>query len=77
MSSSMIVEEYTIKFNSAGKPPQMSGKEEAVMQLLSDGKPHSLDELAALGLTDNERKALLRALCDEEKIRIVDGKIMK
>ena len=61
----------------AGKPPQMSGKEEAVMQLLSDGKPHSLDELAALGLTDNERKALLRALCDEEKIRIVDGKIMK
>ena len=61
----------------AGKPPQMPGKEEAVMQLLSDGKPHSLDELAALGLTDNERKALLRALCDEEKIRIVDGKIMK
>ena len=55
----------------------MCGKEEAVMQLLSDGKPHSLDELAALGLTDNERKALLRALCDEEKIRIVDGKIMK
>ena len=66
-----------VQRRAAGKPPQMSCKEEAVMQLLSDGKPHSLDELAALGLTDNERKALLRALCDEEKIRIVDGKIMK
>ena len=66
-----------VQRRATGKPPQMPGKEEAVMQLLSDGKPHSLDELAALGLTDNERKALLRALCDEEKIRIVDGKIMK
>ena len=66
-----------VQRRAAGKPPQMPGKEETVMQLLSDGKPHSLDELAALGLTDNERKALLRALCDEEKIRIVDGKIMK
>ena len=66
-----------VQRRAAGKPPQMPGKEEAVMQLLSDGKPHSLDELAALGLTDNERKVLLRALCDEEKIRIVDGKIMK
>lgn len=66
-----------VQRRAAGKPPQMHGKEEAVMQLLSDGKSHSLDELAALGLTDNERKALLRALCDEEKIRIVDGKIMK
>ena len=66
-----------VQRRAAGKPPQMPGKEEVVMQLLSDGKPHSLDELAALGLTDNERKALLRALCDEEKIRIVDGKIMK
>ena len=66
-----------VQRRAAGKPPQMPGKEEAVMQLLSDGKPHSLDELAALGLTDNERKAMLSALCDEEKIRIVDGKIMK
>ena len=66
-----------VQRRAVGKPPRMPGKEEAVMQLLSDGKPHSLDELAALGLTDNERKALLRALCDEEKIRIVDGKIMK
>ena len=66
-----------VQRRAAGKPPRMPGKEEAVMLLLSDGKPHSLDELAALGLTDNERKVLLRALCDEEKIRIVDGKIMK
>ena len=64
-----------VQRRAAGKPPRMPGKEEAVMQLLSDGKPHSLDELVALGLTDNERKVLLRALCDEEKIRIVDGKI--
>ena len=66
-----------VQRRAVGKPPRMPGKEEAVMQLLSDGKPHTLDELVALGLTDNERKVLLRALCDEEKIRIVDGKIMK
>ena len=59
-----------------GKSQQLSGKEEAVMQLLSDGKPHAIDELSALGLTDSERRQLLRVLCDEEKIKIVDGEIM-
>ncbi|MBO5787439.1 MAG: hypothetical protein J6R07_02060, partial [Bacteroidaceae bacterium] len=50
---------------------------EAIMRLLSDGKPHSLDELSGLGLTEAETKRLLRQLCDEEQIRIIDGKIMK
>lgn len=60
-----------------GKSQQSGSKEEAVMQLLSDGKPHAIDELSALGLTDSDRRQLLRALCDEEKIKIVDGEIMK
>lgn len=59
-----------------GKSRQLGSKEEAVMQLLSDGKPHAIDELSALGLTDSDRRQLLRALCDEEKIKIVDGEIM-
>ncbi len=59
-----------------GKSQQSGGKEEAVMQLLSDGKPHAIDELSALGLTGSDRRQLLRALCDEEKIKIVDGEIM-
>ena len=59
-----------------GKSQQLGSKEEAVMQLLSDGKPHAIDELSALGLTDSDRRQLLRALCDEEKIKIVDGEIM-
>lgn len=59
-----------------GKSQQLGNKEEAVMQLLSDGKPHAIDELSSLGLTDSDRRQLLRALCDEEKIKIVDGEIM-
>lgn len=59
-----------------GKSLQLSSKEEAVMRLLADGKPHAIDELSSLGLTDSERRQLLRALCDEEKIKIVDGEIM-
>lgn len=59
-----------------GKSQQLGSKEEAVMQLLSDGKPHAIDELSVLGLTDSDRRQLLRALCDEEKIKIVDGEIM-
>ena len=50
---------------------------DAITELLSDGKQHSLDELSALGLTEAEMKRLLRQLCDEEKINIVNGKIMK
>ncbi len=50
---------------------------DAITELLSDGKQHSLDELSALGLTEAEMKRLLRQLCDEEKINIENGKIMK
>lgn len=50
---------------------------DAITELLSDGKQHPLDELSALGLTEAEMKRLLRQLCDEEKINIVNGKIMK
>lgn len=55
----------------------MESSSDAITELLSDGKQHSLDELSALGLTEAEMKRLLRQLCDEEKIDIVNGKIMK
>ena len=58
-----------------GKALQLDNKEAAVMQLLSDGNPHPIDELSAFGMTDSELRQLLRQLCDEEKIKIVDGKI--
>ena len=45
------------------------------MQLLSDGELHALEELDSLGLTRDEMKALLRELCDEEKITIDGDKI--
>ena len=45
---------------------------EGLMQLLADGKLHSLQELDSLGLTRAEMKTVLRELCDEEKIT-VDG----
>ena len=53
--------------------PQPS--EQGVVQLLSDGKLHSLGELDSLGLTRAEMKTLLRELCDEEKITINGDKI--
>ncbi|MBR4066793.1 MAG: RecQ family ATP-dependent DNA helicase [Bacteroidaceae bacterium] len=55
----------------------MESSADAITELLSDGKQHSLDELSALGLTEAEMKRLLRQLCDEEKIDIVNGKIKK
>ncbi|MBQ5644571.1 MAG: RecQ family ATP-dependent DNA helicase [Bacteroidaceae bacterium] len=48
---------------------------EGVMQLLSDGGFHSLDELGQLGLSRPVMKELLRGLCDEEKIIIKGDKI--
>ncbi len=50
---------------------------DAVMRLLADGQPHSLEELQTLGLTEAARQKTLRELCDEEKIKITDGKIIK
>ena len=48
---------------------------EGVMQLLSDGELHSLDELESLGLPREAMKDVLRELCDEEKIAIDGDKI--
>lgn len=51
--------------------------EALVMQLLADGKLHSTDELAILGFSRARMSVLLRALCNEEKIVVQDGKIRK
>ena len=48
---------------------------QGVMQLLSDGELHALEELDSMGLTRDEMKTLLRDLCDEEKIIIKGDKI--
>ena len=61
----------------AGENLPAASSVDAIMQLLSDGKLHSPDELSLLGLTEAETKRLLRQLCDEEQIKIIDGKIMK
>lgn len=64
------------KHTQNGSIPSSSAVD-AIMQLLADGKEHSLDELAVLGLPEATRKKVLRQLCDEERIKIIDGKIMK
>ena len=61
----------------AGENLPAASSVDTIMQLLSDGKLHSPDELSGLGLTEAETKRLLRQLCDEEQIKIIDGKIMK
>ena len=48
---------------------------EGIMQLLSDGRSHSPNELEQLGLTRDKMKTMLRELCDEEKITIDGDKI--
>lgn len=65
-----------VAVRAAGKQPDVTAPASWVMQLLSDGKPHSLDELDAMKLTRKVMSALLRSLCDEEKIKIVDSKIV-
>ncbi|MBR3884523.1 MAG: RecQ family ATP-dependent DNA helicase [Bacteroidaceae bacterium] len=47
-----------------------------VVALLSDGKPHSPAELDSLGFSRNKMSLLLRRLCDEEIITIVNGKLL-
>ena len=59
----------------SGMVAPSSSSFDAIMQLLADGELHSLDELSSLGLTESEMKRLLRRLCDEEQIKIVNGKI--
>ena len=55
-------------------PPQKG--RDALMQLLADGDVHSIQELSLPGVTDAELKALLRRMCDDEEIRLADGKIV-
>ena len=61
----------------AGRQVRHETGREALMQLLADGKAHSFEELGVLGLTDAARKELLRGLCDEELVEIVDGRLRK
>jgi ATP-dependent DNA helicase RecQ len=58
--------------NSAVKP---AVPVEGIIQLLSDGQLHQLEELDQLGLTHSSMKNVLRELCDEEKITIDGDKI--
>ena len=48
-----------------------------VMQLLSDGKFHNPAELDSLGLSRARMAAVLRELCDEEKVVIENGRVRK
>lgn len=46
-----------------------------VLALLADGVPHKLCELESLGFTRKRLSVVLRYLCDEEKVVVVDGRI--
>lgn len=60
------------------KPVEATLSDEAlVMNLLADGRLHSPSELERLGLSRARMAVLLRALCDEEKIVVEEGKIRK
>ena len=60
-----------------GRAAPSSTLVDCVMKILADGELHSLDELGVLGLTDAARRTLLRELCDEELIQLVDGRLKK
>ena len=55
----------------------MSNSRERLFALLADGEPHAPSEILSLGFTDKQMSELLRHLCDEEKISIVDGRVVK
>lgn len=48
-----------------------------VLGLLADGKPHSPSELVALGFPRKRLSELVRHLCDEELLRIENGRILR
>ena len=64
-----------VTLRAGSKSPDVSAPAEWLMNYLSDRKLHSLDELDSVGISRNAMKELLRAMCDEEKIEIIDGKI--
>ena len=45
------------------------------MRLLADGELHAMEELDTVPLSRTDMAAVLRHLCDEEKITIKDNKI--
>lgn len=47
-----------------------------ILALLADGKEHAPVEFQRLALTRKRLQAALRMLCDEEKISIIDGKVI-
>lgn len=47
-----------------------------ILALLADGKEHAPDEFQRLALTRKRLQVALRMLCDEEKISIIDGKVI-
>lgn len=55
----------------------VSSDSERLLQLLSDGQLHNTSELGSLGLSRARLSAVLRALCDEDKVVIEEGKIRK
>ena len=55
----------------------MSNSRDRLFALLADGEPHAPAEILSLGFTDKQMSELLRHLCDEEKISIVDGRVVK
>lgn len=54
-----------------------SSDAQRLLQLLADGRPHDTAELDKLGLSRARMAALLRTLCDEEKIVVENGKILQ
>lgn len=48
----------------------------AILASLADGNPHAPQELESVGITRKRLSVALRWLCDEEKIVIVDGKVL-
>ncbi len=51
------------------------GEKNAIEQLLSDGKLHALSEIEALNIPRSRCADILRSLCDEEKISIINGMV--
>ena len=60
-----------------GGDSSLSADVERVMHLLADGNLHHLSELDSLALSRARMSAVLRYLCDEERVVVEDGKICK
>ena len=63
--------------DAAGTPAPVQSDAERLLALLADGALHSTTELDVLGFSRARMASLLRALCDEEKVVVEEGKIRK